>query len=469
MNTVVTSQIIYCAFLIFLSYYLCLVVFYLFQGLNGVFESKRRYYQNKEQDYTAQYLSSSIIPVTVIIPAHNEELWIRDSLLSVLNLNYPRCEVIVVDDASTDGTFHILNEILKLVQIDLYYPRHYPDVEIKSIYKSTVHKDVYVISNVSGKKKAGALNAALDIAHGQYICAMDADTVVEPDALLEVMAHIGRDPDGIIGAESYFGLANGFIIKDGKIAKKQFSLNPIIASQNLEYIRSFIGNRVAWSKYNAVPIIAGGFGVWRKDMLYAFGGYSSDFTCEDLEITFKAQDYISKKRGKGYRILSLPYCVGWTEGPSNIKSLVSQRERWQRVINETIWKYKYMMLNPKFGLFAFLTVPYYVLYEVFGVFFEIASIAFVTWGWLTGVLRLKTFLAFLALMILAQSLISLISIFAIVRTQRVFKMKYILYLTFLTGTEFFWYRWILSIARFIGCLKTIMGVKSFTSYERSGR
>ncbi|MDD5414359.1 MAG: glycosyltransferase family 2 protein, partial [Smithellaceae bacterium] len=182
--------------------------------------------------------------------------------------------------------------------------------------------------------------------------------------------------------------------------------------------------------------------------------------------TFRARDYLTKNKDKGYKIMMLPYYVGWTEGPSSIGSLISQRERWQRVTNETIWRYKYMMLNPKYGSFAFMTFPYFLFYEVLGVFFEISSIVFVAAGWMLGVLNVTTFLAFLLLMILSQAFMSLISIFSFVRIQRLFRMRYIIYLIFLSVVEFLAYRWIISAAKLLGTYKYLRKVREFSQYKR---
>jgi len=283
------------------------------------------------------------------------------------------------------------------------------------------------------------------------------------------MTQVQKDPEHVIGIGSYFGLLNGLTIKNGRILEHNFSYHPIVAYQNLEYIRSFIGNRLAWSRFNATPVVAGGFGVWRRDILYDTGGYSAEFTCEDMELTFRAREYAFINRGKNYFIETMPYHVGWTEGPSNIRSLVSQRERWQRVINETVIKYRHMLCNPGYGAFAFFTLPYFVLYEMLGVFFEVASIGFVAFGYFLGVLDIKVFFAFLALMLLSQCLISLVSILVFVKSQRIFRMRYLAYLMLLSALEFFWYRWILSIAKIIGTYKFLRGQRGFDRYRREKR
>jgi cellulose synthase/poly-beta-1,6-N-acetylglucosamine synthase-like glycosyltransferase len=253
------------------------------------------------------------------------------------------------------------------------------------------------------------------------------------------------------------------------VMERSFSNNPLVAYQNIEYIRSFIGNRLAWSKYNATPIVAGGFSVWRKDVLYELGGFDVDFTCEDAEFTFRAHDYLVKHKEKGYKIIMLPFYVGWTEGPSDIRSLISQRSRWQRVIDETVWKYKYMICNPKYGLFAFITLPYFLLYEILGVFVEITCLGFVVFGAIVGVLQWKVFLGFFLLMLLSQTFTSLLSILAFVESQRLFQLKYAEYLVELSFVEFFFYRWILSIAKIIGTWEFLRKKRSHDQYLRPKR
>jgi cellulose synthase/poly-beta-1,6-N-acetylglucosamine synthase-like glycosyltransferase len=180
-----------------------------------------------------------------IASKYKEQEWIRDCLLSILSLNYPAFEVIVVNDGSTDRTLEILNEILDLSPVDMPYVRHYKDGQVRNILRSAKHPNVTVIDKNQSYKKADALNAGLNIAQNEFVCVIDSDTVLEPDALLMVMARVERDFDRTLGIGSYFGLLNGLGIENGRITKKSFSYNPIIAYQNIEYVRSFIGNRMA--------------------------------------------------------------------------------------------------------------------------------------------------------------------------------------------------------------------------------
>jgi cellulose synthase/poly-beta-1,6-N-acetylglucosamine synthase-like glycosyltransferase len=469
MTNMLLPKIFYVIFLVFFSYFIVFIFNYLFLVLVGILEEKKRRLEGQTEDYSLSYFSSFSLPVSIIIPARNEEEWIKDSLLSAVNINYPEFEVIIVDDGSTDNTLKILSEILKLKSIDAQYTKHYKDGIVNEILRSDSYPNVTVIAKSAGVKKAGAVNAGLNMAKYSHVCVMDADTVLERDALLKVMAYIEKDPERIIGIGSYFGISNGMKIKNGVILEYSFSYNPIVAYQNLEYIRSFFGNRIAWSKFNSMPNVAGGFGIWRRDVLYDMGGYSAEFTCEDIELTFRAHDYMAKHPDKHYEILMLPNYVSWTEGPSNMKSLISQRARWQRVVNETVWSYKYMLFNPRYKAFGFLALPYHLVYEVLGAFFEAASIAFVAWGCIAHVLDTKIFLAYFCLMIFAQTFVSLLSLFAFLRNQKFFKFRYLLYLIGLTFVEFFWYKWLLSVAKVAGTIQYFKGNKTYDQYVREKR
>lgn len=454
------------SFVVFVCYYLLGAAYYLLLNTVGFFEYLQRRREHEQEDYAMLSVSSFTIPVSVIIPARNEELWIADSVQSILNLNYPEFEVIIVDDGSTDRTLAILKDLLKLKFIHNPYTDHFSSGKILGLFKSDKYPKVTVLSKESKGQKAGALNAALNIAKYKFVCTMDADTILEENALLKVMAHVQKEPEKVIGVGSYFGLANGFKIQTGKILERTFSRRPIVTYQNIEYIRSFIGNRIAWSRFNAMPTIAGGFGVWRRDVLLELGGYDPAFSSEDIEFTFRAHDYIARHKKERYRIMMLPYYVAWTEGPSDVRSLIRQRNRWQRVTIETVWRYKYMLFNPKYGSFGFLTFPYFVVYEVFGVFFETASVLITLFGYGMGLLDERMFFGFFLLMVLYQSFISLIPLFAFNRAQEVFRTRDAAYFIFLSLLEFFWYRWILSLGKLSGTFSFLRGVRSFDQVPR---
>jgi biofilm PGA synthesis N-glycosyltransferase PgaC len=460
-----SQRILYAAFIVFFGYFIIQTLYYLFLALAGLFQSRSRTFQSKEEDFSIISSSHFTLPVSIILPAHNEERWIADSLKSILSLDYPSFEVIVVNDGSTDRTLEILDSMLSLEAVDKAYKDQFQGGKIHEVYKTRNYPNVTVISKTGGFKKAGAVNAGLNFVRYKYACVVDADTILEPDALLKVMAQVEKDPDKIIGCGSYFGLVNGFKIKDGKILEMNFSFNPLIAYQNLEYIRSFMSSRLVWSAFNAMPNVAGGFGVWRRDVVMRLHGYETGFSSEDIELTFHAHDYMVKNKQE-YQILMLPYYVGWTEGPSTIPSLILQRNRWQRVVNETMWRYKHMLFNHKYKWLGFFTFPYYLLYETFGVFIELASIGILTWAWLIRLLDTRIYLTYLLFMLLVQAFISLFVLFAFIRDQGIIRLRYICYFIILSFLELFLYKWIIITAKTLGMVDYARGIRAYEQYQR---
>ncbi|MFH1690976.1 MAG: glycosyltransferase family 2 protein [Candidatus Omnitrophota bacterium] len=461
-----TAELFFYAFLLFLSYFALVAVYYLVLAAIGFFEERQKAFEEETEGYETITTSSFTSPVSIIIPAHNEEKMILNCVESVINLKYPKFEIIIVDDGSDDKTLDLLKEKLSLTSSDRTFSDRFHTGRIREFFKSEKYPHVNVLSKSGRFKKAGAINIGITFAKYRYVCTMDADTILEPDALLKVMVQIEKNPEKIIGAGSYFGLSNGFKIEEGKIIERSFSYRPIIAYQNLEYIRSFIGNRMAWSRWNALPIISGGFGIWRRDIIIENGGYAPEFSSEDMEFSFRVRDFIVKNKEKKYQIIMLPYYVGWTNGPTNVKALLLQRSRWQRTANESIFLYKHMLFNPQHGIFGFLTFPYFFFYESLGVFFETASIIFVIIGWLSNLLNIKTFLVIIIAMILTQALISLVTLLSYIRDQRSMKPLYIVYLAFLSFFEFFWYRIIISIARLQGTLGYFRRIKTHDQFVR---
>jgi len=459
------ETIFYIAFIVSFAYFLSQSLYYLFLAIIGLFQSRKRTLESQEEDFSIVSSSHFTLPVSVILPAHNEEGWIVNSLKSILNLDYPEFEVIVVNDGSTDKTLEVLDEILSLEAVDKAFTDQFNSGKIHEVYQAKNYPNVTVITKTGGFKKAGAVNAGLNFVRYKYICVVDADTILEPDALLRVMAQVEKDPDRIIGAGSYFGLVNGFKIKEGKILEKSFSFNPLIAYQNIEYIRSFMSSRLSWSAFNAMPCVAGGFGIWRRDIVMKLGGYETGFSSEDIELTFHAHDYMIKNK-RDYRIMMFPYYVGWTEGPSTIPSFILQRNRWQRVINETVWRYRHMLFNPRYKWLAFFTFPYFLLYEVFGVFFELGCLIILTWAWLIKMLDVKIYLAFLLFMALIQAFNSLAVFFVFIRDQKILRLRYTCYFILLSFLELFLYKWITLTAKMMGMFDYCRGVRAYEQYKR---
>lgn len=460
------------SFVIFLVYFILLLAYYLFCGVVSLWEVARRSRQQQLEDLQHVSVSLFSLPVSVIIPTRNEEHWILDSVKATLANRYPEFEVIVVDDGSTDTTMQLLQQHFDLAP---YYDHtseqagKLPAGPVKELLVSRADPRLRVVRKESGLKKAGAVNAGVQFARYPYFCMLDADTILEPDAILKVMSHVLRDPEHVVGVGSYFGLVNGLKVVDGRITDYSFSANPLVAYQNLEYLRSFIGTRTVWSKYNATPILAGGFSVWRKDLMVELGGFAPEYSSEDVEMTFRAQEYIAAHPDKGYQLLMLPYFVGWTEGPATLGTLLKQRNRWQRCLSEALWKYRHMIGNRRYGGFGLFTLPYLLLYEGLGVFFEVGSILLTLVGSAFLALDPRLLGVFILFIALNQAVISLFSLAAFTRDRQPFRPRFLLYLIVLSFLEIFWYRWLQVVAKVQGTVSFSRGVRDFDQYVREQR
>jgi cellulose synthase/poly-beta-1,6-N-acetylglucosamine synthase-like glycosyltransferase len=256
------------------------------------------------------------------------------------------------------------------------------------------------------------------------------------------------------------------VVKNGNILKRGVSFFSLVSFEMLDYIRSHLANRLSLSRFDSMLCVCGGFGIWRKDFLIEIGGYSSDFTCEDIEITFRAYDYIIKNK-KPYKILMMPHCVAWTEGPNLVKNLIRQRNRWQRVINETVWHYRHMLFNGRYGWIGFMGVPYFFLYESLGVFFETASLIVLFLGTVLGRLRVEDFLLITLIMLLYYTITALVSLLIFDKNQRLFSLKDMAKLSALSFLEFFGYRQIILTARIMGTIAFFKGDKRWDKFERN--
>jgi biofilm PGA synthesis N-glycosyltransferase PgaC len=149
------------------------------------------------------------------------------------------------------------------------------------------------------------------------------------------------------------------------------------------------------------------------------GGFARGFTCEDIELTFRIHE-LYLRDGRPYRILCLPDNVGTTEGPDTVRKLVAQRERWQRVIDETVWHYRGMLLNPRYKRVGLLGMPFYVLSEVLAPLFELIALVSLPLALALGVFSWQSFVLTVALISLLNGSLTAVAILADDRQSRLY-------------------------------------------------
>ena len=371
------------------------------------FENARRANESAAEAWDTIGRSRFTIPVSVIAPMHNEEVLAVAVVEALLELDYPEFEVIVVDDGSTDATLERLCERFGLRAFEKFERRVLPVGEIDAIYRSGDRR-LSLLHKRAGGDKASALNAGVNFARYRYVCCVDGDTIYERDALLRAMRLVLRDPNRIVGLTSQIVVTTHPEVPYSR-SRGLVASTLVHNFQHLEYLRSFLNMRLAFSRMNAMLCTSGAFMLYRRDLIEEVGGFSPDFSCEDIELTFRVHRHL-RDAGRSYCVLSMPEPVARTEGPDRISTLTRQRARWQRVIFETTWHYRRMAFNPRYGSFGLIGIPYCILSEVLAPFVELAALATLFVGALSGEVSWPRYAVAVAAMSLALGALSVVAL-----------------------------------------------------------
>jgi poly-beta-1,6-N-acetyl-D-glucosamine synthase len=449
--------------------YLCVVyASYFALMVVGYGENRRRRRELAVDDVETLATSRFLPGVSVVVPGYNEGEALVDAVRSLLALDYPDFEVIVVNDGSNDDTLSRLLGGLELVSVDVSSRGLLPTARIEAYYRSPSDPRLLVIDKENGGK-ADALNAGLDHARYGYVCGVDADMVFARDALTRAMRVVVTDPERIVGLTSFVEIAEdpSRALVDG-VDYDIPDQRPLIAYQTLDYLRAFYNNRIAWSRLEFMLCAIGAFQIWRRDLLEELGGWSCEYTCEDIELTFRVHQVLREQR-RDYRVVCLPDRIGVTEGPNTVRKLVAQRERWQRVILETWWAYRRMFLNRRYGSVGMLGMPFYFLSEIVAPLFEIVAVATLFGGALAGLVDWKLFALVTLLITVVNSIFSTGALAMVDQHQRVYRGRGIARLLVLMPLELFVYRPVMAWARIKGTWRFLRGDKGWHKFERNVR
>lgn len=320
--------------------------------------------------FSALKNSPFLAPVSIIVPARNEELTIVESVRALLDLDYPGLEVIVVNDGSGDGTLRALADAYDLRRSTVLYVDEIKCGPVKGFYLSRHEPRLAVVDKESKRSKADAVNAGLNAATGAFVCIIDADSILEKDALLRLMSAVYTDTANVVAAGGIVRVLNGCEVKNGTIQKVLLPRTSLEVVQVIEYLRAFLIGREGWAKVDMLPIISGAFGLFNTKILKQVGGLNPNSTAEDLELVVRIHRALLDS-GKPYRIAFVPDPTCWTEVPTDLRSLGSQRCRWQRGLIDVLWRHRDMLFRPKYGRVGFLLLPYLWLFEAFEPFVEV--------------------------------------------------------------------------------------------------
>src|ERR1700726_4932477 len=329
--------------------------------------------------------SPMVPPITLLVPAHNEEKFICTALRNLLDLDYPEFEIIVINDGSADNTLQVMQREFCLRLVKAVYVSQVESASVRGLYRSDVDPRLLVIDKESVGSKADAVNAGLNAATSPYVCVVDADSVLERDALLRIMVPVLADPDHVVAVGGIVRVLNGSEVEAGRMRRVRLPRKSIEVIQVIEYLRAFLIGREAWARGNMLTIISGAFGVFRTDLVLAVGGYRSRAIGEDFDLVTRLHRHLMDK-GADYRIEFVPDPVCWTEVPSDLRSLGRQRARWHKGLLDVLWPNKDMLFRPRYGRIGCLALPYLWLFEFLAPVIELGGIATIVFAACFGVL-----------------------------------------------------------------------------------
>lgn len=342
-------------------------------------------------------LASRLTPgVSVIMPAHNEAAGIVPAVQAMLSLRYPRHEVVVVDDGSTDETLARLAESFDLVKVDRPLPGDVPmQAAVREVAVPRDGRTRLVVVSKDNSGKADAVNVGVNASGEDLVAIVDADSLLDPDALLVVTRPFADDPLRVIATGGVVRIANGCTVVAGRVTGIRMPANWLARIQVVEYLRAFLLSRAGWSRLGALILVSGAFGVFRRDVLVEAGGVSHATLGEDFELVVRLHKRMRDSR-RDYRIQFVAEPVCWTEVPVTASVLRRQRRRWHRGLWETLWAYRAMLGRPRYGRVGLVALPWYWLFEFAAPLLELAGLALMIVGAAFGVISVVSFGLFIA-------------------------------------------------------------------------
>jgi cellulose synthase/poly-beta-1,6-N-acetylglucosamine synthase-like glycosyltransferase len=390
-----------------LSYFAVLNLLYALFGYLGL-RAVRIYARELSSSALKDILERDLeMPVSILVPAYNEALSIVASVSSFLSLHYPEYEVIVCSDGSSDETIPLLIDRFALVEDPRIFRRAVPTAKVIRIYRSLRHPNLTVVEKERGGR-ADALNASLNLARYPLIAAVDADSLLDAQAVLRA-ARLFLEDEAVIGVGGTIRPMNGALMDDGRVVGVRMPKHWIERFQVLEYARAFFTGRAGWSMMGGLLIVSGAFGLFRRDAVIDAGGYSTENICEDMELVVRLHK-LYRRAGLPYKILFSPDPICWTEVPSSMSNLRRQRNRWHRGLWETLWEHRTMLLNPRYGAVGMIAVPYFWLFEGLAPLVEASGFVILPISLVMGFLFWQFALLFLLLSIMMGMLLSQVAV-----------------------------------------------------------
>lgn len=339
--------------------------------------------------------SDVTFPISILVPAYNEEATIVENIRSLLALRYPDFEVIVINDGSKDRTLEVAIEALGLHPVNRSHELVVEHKKIRGLYGHPSYPRLLVVDKENGGK-SDALNAGINLSRAPLFCAVDADSILDADALLRVIRPFVEEPEDMVAVGGRIRIVNGCTVRAGQVVEFGLPKHWLPLLQTIEYIRAFLIARLAWSRFGVLLIISGAFGVFKRSAAIQVGGYSHGTVGEDMEIVVKLHRHFLERK-LPYQMRYVPDPVCWTEAPNRLAIMRSQRTRWQRGMMECLLRHRVMIFSPRYGRIGWLGMGNFLVFDLIEPVIELTGLILVPASWAAALLNTQFLFAYLML------------------------------------------------------------------------
>lgn len=408
-------------------------------------------------EYSIMGASENVPPISLIVPAYNNEDNIVESIKLMLNLNYLNYEIVVVNDGSTDSTLDTIIDAFSLHKTTYPIREQLATKKTRGVYYNPDIPRLRLVDKENGGR-SDALNTGINFSRFPYFVSADADCQLDANALVHIgMAFMHNKYTVSVGG--IIRISNDYSVEDGK--DTNISDNIWVRLQTLEYFRSFLLARIGWNSIDSMLIVNNFFGAFQKSVVIQMGGYTPGIAGQDMDLVIKLHRYMRGKKYK-YRVSFLPYPIWWTAVPDSLHALFRQRRRWQVGLLDIFRRYREMMLKPRYGVPGMLVMPYHFLVEVVNPCIELLGYVAIPLAWYFGFLTVESLILFFTASFAFGMITSMGALVVEDFTHpKLLKIKDAVRLSFLCIAENLFYRQLTLAFRLIAIL-------SYQQYKQAG-
>ena len=385
-----------------------------FLFLSVIVGSLDLYKHHRQEQFKSILPSDYYVPISIIVPAYNEEITVVDTVRSLLTLEYRAYEIIVVDDGSKDRTSEVLAKAFDMHLVHRPIRRQVDCQREEYVYETRAQKVPLTLIRKKNGGKADSLNMGINAANFPYFICMDADSVLQYDSLRRIVQPVLEDGN-VVAVGGIVRISNDVDLENGRVKRYRLPRNILAFMQVLEYDRSFLASRILFDRFNGSLIISGAFGLFKKSTVIAVGGYDRKTLGEDMELVVKLHEYCTSN-SIPYSIRYASDAICWTQAPERLRDLCRQRRRWHLGLFQSMYKHRTMFSNHRFGAVSFVSYLYFLIYELLSPFIEIFGVCTMALAWWFDLINVPFMVLFFLIYAVFGAILTLTAFFSRIYT-----------------------------------------------------